>query len=51
MNADKKLTPAFCGISAATINATIAMLHQGKYKQAAKLNKAVMIMEIKNFIF
>ena len=37
-------------MAAATINATMAILHQGKYKQAARLSKAIKIMEIKNFI-
>jgi hypothetical protein len=49
-NPAKKLTPARCGITRQTINATTAMLHQGKYKHAAKLSKAISIMEIINFI-
>lgn len=40
----------FCGIKAATTNAAMAILHQGRNKQAAKLNKMVSISEMKNFI-
>ena len=50
IKAVKKALPGFCGISAATIKATTAILHQGKYKQAAKLNKAVSSIDVKNFI-
>jgi hypothetical protein len=46
----KKLLPAPCGINAATINATIAILHHGKYRHAAKLNSIIRIMETMNFI-
>ena len=49
-NAVRKDLPGFCGIKAATTNAAMAMLHQGRNKQAAKLNKMVSIKEIKNFI-
>ena len=40
-----------CNINAETINAAIAMLHQGRYRPAAKLNKAVSNTEIRNFIY
>ena len=40
-----------CGIRAATKNATMAMLHHGKYKHAQKLRSMVRIIEIINFIF
>jgi hypothetical protein len=40
----------FCGIRTAITNATIAMLHQGQYKQIAKLSKAVNSIETRNFI-
>jgi hypothetical protein len=39
-----------CGIRAATKNATMAMLHHGKYKQEQKLRSMVRIIEIINFI-
>ena len=38
------------GIRAATKKATIAILHQGKYKHAQKLKSMVRIIEIVNFI-
>ena len=41
---------AGCGIRAATKNAAMAMLHQGKYKHAQKLRSMVRIIEIINFI-
>jgi hypothetical protein len=40
-----------CGIIAATKNAAMAILHQGKYKHAQKLRSMVRIIEIINFIF
>lgn len=46
----RKLMPALWGINAATIKATIAMLHHGKYRQAAKLNSAIRIIDDMNFI-
>ncbi len=49
-NPEKKETTGVCGIRAATTNATIAILHQGKYKQAQKLKRIVRIIEIVNFI-
>jgi hypothetical protein len=49
-NPDRNETHGFCGISAATTNATIAILHQGKYKQAQKLNSRMIIVESVNFI-
>ena len=50
-NPVRKLMPAPCGINAATINATIAILHQGKYKQDAKLNNAMRMIDTINFMF
>jgi hypothetical protein len=55
-NKNKAVNPArkdckgFCGIATATINAAAAMLHQGRYKQAATLSNAMRTMEIKNFM-
>ena len=46
----KNALPGCCGIKAAIINDTMAMLHQGKYKQAATLNNAISKREIMNFI-
>ena len=40
-----------CGITAATKNATTAILHQGKYRHAQKLRSIVKNMEMINFIF
>jgi hypothetical protein len=40
----------FKGMANATIKATIAIAHQGRYKQAAMLSKAVSIKTDKNFI-
>ncbi len=42
--------PGFCGIRAATKKATTAIDHQGKYKHAATLNKAINTIETMNFI-
>lgn len=46
----KKLLAGACFITAATIHAAIAMLHQGKKRHAAKLSKAVNKTAVKNFI-
>ncbi len=51
INPVRKLIPVGCGINAITIKETIAILHHGKYRQAAKLNNPIKIMEIINFIF
>ena len=51
INPVKNALAGCCGIKAATINATMAMLHQGKYKQAATLNNAISKIEMMNFIF
>jgi hypothetical protein len=45
-----KLMNALCGIIAVTIKAAIAMLHQGKYKQAIKLKRIIKISDTANFI-
>ena len=46
----KKETRGVCGIKAATKNATIAMLHHGKYRHAQKLSSTINMIVIKNFI-
>ena len=50
INPVTKATNGVCGIRAATKNATIATLHQGKYKDAQKLSSRVRIIEIMNFM-
>lgn len=50
MNADKKDFPGCCGTNNVTANDAIAILHHGRYKHAAKLNKAINTMERKNFM-
>ncbi len=50
INPVRKLIPADCGINDETIKATIAMLHHGRNMQAAKLNKAIRIIDTINFI-
>jgi len=35
----RKDLPGFCGINTATINAAIAILHQGRKRQKPKLNR------------
>jgi hypothetical protein len=47
---ERKAHRGFCGINRTTINETMAMLHQGKYKQAQKLNNIMSKVVIKNFI-
>ena len=46
----RKDLPGFWGINTATINAAMAILHQGRKRQKPKLNRAVRIREIKNFM-
>ena len=50
INPVTKESNGVCGIRAATKNATMAMLHHGKYKLALKLRSIVRIIEIINFI-
>jgi hypothetical protein len=49
-NPHRKATPGRWRISAATIKQAIAILHQGKYRHAAKLNRAINKKEMMNFI-
>ena len=51
MNPLKNELKGLCGIRAEMIKATIAMLHQGKYKQARKLKSMMRIVVITDFIF
>lgn len=46
----RKDLPGFCGINADTKNAATTIDHQGRYKQAATLSKAISNMETKNLI-
>lgn len=39
-----------CGIRMEIIPATRAMLHQGRYKQAAKLSSIINVKETRNFV-
>lgn len=50
INPVTKEATGVCGIRAVTKNATMAILHQGKYKHAQKLRSMVRIIEIVNFI-
>jgi hypothetical protein len=50
INPVTKEAKGVCGIRAATKNATMAILHHGKYKDAEKLRSIVSIIEIVNFI-
>ena len=47
---DKNARKAFCGIAAAMIKATTAIIHQGENGARKKLNKAVRIIALINFI-
>ena len=47
---DKNETNGFCGMSAEIINATIAMLHHGKYKPDRKLKSKMRIVVSNRFI-
>lgn len=51
MNPLKNEVNGPCGMRAEMIKATIAMLHQGKYKQARKLKSMMRIVVITDFIF
>ena len=42
--------PGRCGIRIDTKAATTAMLHQGRYKQTAKLSKIINANETRNFV-
>lgn len=50
MNPQRKAAPGFCEINTETMKATIAMLHQGKYKQAKKLKSKIRSKDAINFI-
>ena len=47
----KNDTNGVCGINAATTQATIAMLHQGRKRHAQKLKRIVSTIEMMNFIY
>lgn len=50
MNPLKNELNGLCGIRAEMIKATMAMLHQGKYKQARKLKSMMRMVVITGFI-
>lgn len=49
-NPERKDAKGLCGMSAETIKATNAILHQGKYKHAQKLRSMMRMVVMVNFM-